>query len=965
MDDFVDISGIDMNNNSNLSIYIQLITFRKGSVEEISIDVPEDCQVETARCLSRRLNFRCRYEYDTRKAIITRNSSLHSLELPDLNDFEVDMQGSFYDDYIDTGDTDMDMEVSTYQNVTTPLPESFGDFEASEHNIGFSNELFADMPMNLDDAIFGDLINGLQSENDDGDTLPDWSDLVNIADQHGFDLDANMLEITQLDDDGFDDEPSSCETVQLAIDTPITTVAHNLINEMTSWTESPLAPVAVFDVPTPRPLSRAESIKSMPAGHSQSQIIDILVKPSLNRSESSFSNTPSSYQEGVFSSTPGLSSVPTTYGSSPRRMGPLDAVTRAKANSVKAIGACWRCKFLRKPCDAQTCCSQCRGKQGGPWHSIGCKRSDIKNKMLPISLCPKKIVGSSHSSAIADDYRPWINANHSYLEILEQRENYLVHGIMSASSPTKVDKFLQDLETGKPLLVGLQRTRLPLLGRPNKSALAVLKPLDDCILTILWGLLECESAQEAIRSWMNLHNGTLGDFIILLNSAAVYQASVRSNQLIAYSLTCLRSCIEALHDNASGGLGDSHEACELFICKVDCVRNIELQLEQYLDELSRVTFLKENMRSRIWWLSTFYSFCIQGVIRQALILLSSNGQNEVSKSEELGSAQYLYIAIRLFTVSSGNHDPLIRDWSSEFAFSSLDDEAPRIEDYQNAQSAIKQSDWRLKGIKKSGNYLKNLFEDNGGTLTETENEYPNFRILPEPYLPETFTLETCRQLRADWDLARCNYTKDIVHVVKHHGHDSKAYTDAEGKWTFVEAEWKRFSDETISNTVTNVHNGCATPRSSTDSHASPQNVDLPCRPKKNINYACKPPSSTPASTSKPLRLDSLFTFIIPYLPSLLPPLPRPSSPPPSESSHLTPEPPNRNRNLYYPYYIRHPPFQISPSDLDPVAQEGYCGYCIPGRWLSLDGPYQDDKDFKHGSLRLRGEKSRGLGVLGR
>lgn len=182
------------------------------------------------------------------------------------------------------------------------------------------------------------------------------------------------------------------------------------------------------------------------------------------------------------------------------------------------------------------------------------------------------------------------------------------------------------------------------------------------------------------------------------------------NQLIAYSLTCLRTCIEALHVNELVGLEGSHEACEASICKVDCIKDVELQLEQYLDELSRVIFLKENMRSRIWWLSVFYSLCIQGVIRQALILLSSN-------DEEVRSTQYLQIAVRLFTVSSGTYDPLIRDWSSESTASSLKD-GPSVEDYQDAQLAVKQSDWRLGGIEKSANYLMKLFEDTGGILAE-------------------------------------------------------------------------------------------------------------------------------------------------------------------------------------------------------------------------------------------------------
>lgn len=248
------------------------------------------------------------------------------------------------------------------------------------------------------------------------------------------------------------------------------------------------------------------------------------------------------------------------------------------------------------------------------------------------------------------------------------------------------------------------------------------------------------------------------------------------------------------------------------ICKVDCIRDLELQVEQYLDELSRVIFLKENMRNRFWWLSAFYSLCIQGVVRQALILLFSNDHNKASEIEELGSAQYLHIAIRLFSVSSGSHDPLIQDWTSRPTSPSVENGAPSIEDYQNAQSAINQSQWKVKGIKKSGNYLKKLFEDNGGPLAEPHDESGTLTVLPEPYLPRIFTLETCRQLRADWDLARCNYTKNVLQIVKHYGQNSKAYSDAEEKWLSVDAKWKRVSDEAMTNTINQAHNRGETPK---------------------------------------------------------------------------------------------------------------------------------------------------------
>ena len=72
--------------------------------------------------------------------------------------------------------------------------------------------------------------------------------------------------------------------------------------------------------------------------------------------------------------------------------------------------------------------------------------------------------------------------------------------------------------------------------------------------------------------------------------------------------------------------------------------------------------------------------------------------------------------------------------------------------------------------------------------------HANFTILPRPYLPEASDLETMRTLRADWDLARINYTKHIVRTGEHYGMTSKTYALTEAKWAETEREWKAVHD---------------------------------------------------------------------------------------------------------------------------------------------------------------------------
>lgn len=79
--------------------------------------------------------------------------------------------------------------------------------------------------------------------------------------------------------------------------------------------------------------------------------------------------------------------------------------------------------------------------------------------------------------------------------------------------------------------------------------------------------------------------------------------------------------------------------------------------------------------------------------------------------------------------------------------------------------------------------------------------HANFTIHPEPYLPESFDLEACRQLRANWDLARTNYTKHLVRTGEHYGATSKTYKLTEEKWVSVDAQWRKNNDLTITHTV--------------------------------------------------------------------------------------------------------------------------------------------------------------------
>jgi hypothetical protein len=73
--------------------------------------------------------------------------------------------------------------------------------------------------------------------------------------------------------------------------------------------------------------------------------------------------------------------------------------------------------------------------------------------------------------------------------------------------------------------------------------------------------------------------------------------------------------------------------------------------------------------------------------------------------------------------------------------------------------------------------------------------HANYTILPLPYKPNDFNLESLRQLRSDWDAARINYTKHLARTGEHYGLTSKTYALTEAKWTETKDLWRRYHDQ--------------------------------------------------------------------------------------------------------------------------------------------------------------------------
>ncbi|KAJ5774571.1 hypothetical protein N7457_009467 [Penicillium paradoxum] len=67
--------------------------------------------------------------------------------------------------------------------------------------------------------------------------------------------------------------------------------------------------------------------------------------------------------------------------------------------------------------------------------------------------------------------------------------------------------------------------------------------------------------------------------------------------------------------------------------------------------------------------------------------------------------------------------------------------------------------------------------------------HANFNITPEPYVPVVCDIGNFQQVRADWNIARCNFARHLVRTGEHYGVTSNIYKLTIEKWESINREW--------------------------------------------------------------------------------------------------------------------------------------------------------------------------------
>ncbi|RFU29939.1 hypothetical protein B7463_g6384, partial [Scytalidium lignicola] len=113
----------------------------------------------------------------------------------------------------------------------------------------------------------------------------------------------------------------------------------------------------------------------------------------------------SSFAEFIFDSQ--MDNASRNISQSPGRRGPLDKMSCAGMKALKIIGACWRCKILRKKCNPEHPCKACpKAESKSLWHGVGCRRGGLSSEIDPVVLCPKSVSSQLNESSWSKGVNP-------------------------------------------------------------------------------------------------------------------------------------------------------------------------------------------------------------------------------------------------------------------------------------------------------------------------------------------------------------------------------------------------------------------------------------------------------------------------------------------------------------------------------------------------------------------------------
>ncbi|TVY81197.1 hypothetical protein LSUE1_G005163 [Lachnellula suecica] len=199
------------------------------------------------------------------------------------------------------------------------------------------------------------------------------------------------------------------------------------------------------------------------------------------------------------------------------RRGALAPAARAAMHAIRRVGACWRCKVLRKACDPGEPCSMCpTEKSKSTWSYVGCKRGSLESNAAPLQLCPN----SQKLEAITSNATPRQIASHIpenkwHQQHIKEREKAIK--VLATSG-----NYGWPPSAATKTLIRQCLSLSPYSTTPCKVPVT-LGSLSGCIVQILWEISWHSWDDYIIKSEWSVDN-----LAVLLISAAYHQATLLS-----------------------------------------------------------------------------------------------------------------------------------------------------------------------------------------------------------------------------------------------------------------------------------------------------------------------------------------------------------------------------------------------------------------------------------------------------
>ncbi|KAI1132364.1 hypothetical protein F5Y10DRAFT_219886 [Nemania abortiva] len=399
----------------------------------------------------------------------------------------------------------------------------------------------------------------------------------------------------------------------------------------------------------------------------------------------------------------------------------------ALSRTLKAIGACWRCKILRKKCDPDEPCKACpRAENKSRWHNIGCKRGNLLTHCPRVCLCPRMITLGCGSSVITSN---------PYNQTSQRARNHLqdafdrLESVLDSADDAYMNVVLDILCSPIVDLVAMR------LSREHN--------LENNLLVIAWALVDSRSVKAALQVEHT------DQTVEVMKAAITYEIEYGQSSIAAISIECLRNCVDMLRLHEPGYLTPAlHDNCDLQQCGVENFRKLNSGINEFIEEFSRVIFRKENRANeRKWWLSAFYGLYIQSFVRRAIVFVDDQSLAHLRGNHpELhrNCSDYLKLATELFEAASASYDPLISAWSLEKEPIDHKFDVRLIKYYRIAQKAVKTGLWAQDNVKSSFEFISLAFGQDLDSIRQRKNKADIFPSLPlrPVLLPQRSSIES-------------------------------------------------------------------------------------------------------------------------------------------------------------------------------------------------------------------------------